>query len=70
MYINIEAERVRRQMSQTDIAAMLAISQKTYSSYVRGITPIPSDILLQLASLFGCDIDYLLTEAEDARRIV
>ena len=64
MYTNIEAERVRKRMSQKEIAVKLDISQKTYSSYVRGLTPIPSDVLMQLARMFGCNIDYLLSERE------
>lgn len=29
-------------------------------SYVRGDTPIPSDVLLEMSKLFHCTTDYLL----------
>ena len=38
----------------------LGITSKTYLSYVRGTTPIPSDVLIKMAKRFGCTTDYLL----------
>lgn len=57
---NIEAERGRLQLTKGDLAAKLNISTKTYLSYVRGDTPIPSDVLLKMVRLFQCTSDYLL----------
>ena len=57
---NIEAERVRRQLTMEDLASKLNITAKTYSNYVRGITPIPSDVLYKMSELFDVTIDYLL----------
>ncbi len=62
MYTNIDAERVRHQMTKQDAAASLGITTKTYLSYVRGDTPIPSDVLLRMAKMFRCTTDYLLTD--------
>ena len=57
---NIEAERARLQLSMEALSTQLEISPKTYSSYVRGLTPIPSDTLLKMAEIFQCSVDYLL----------
>ena len=60
MNSNIEAERGRLQMTKEALSAELGITSKTYLSYVRGDTPIPSDVLLKMAQLFRCGTDYLL----------
>ncbi len=60
MNVNIEAERARSQMTKEAVAAKIGITQKTYSNYVKGATPIPSDVLLKMATLFHCTTDYLL----------
>jgi len=57
---NIEAERARAGLTKKDLALKLGISQKTYSLYVRGINPIPSDTLVKMARMFHCQTDYLL----------
>ena len=60
MNVNIEAERVRKQMTKEDLSATLGITPKTYLNYVRGDTPIPSNILISMARLFNCRTDDLL----------
>lgn len=60
MNVNIEAERVRKQMTKEDLSATLGITPKTYLNYVRGDTAIPSNILISMARLFNCRTDYLL----------
>ncbi len=60
MNVNIEAERVRNQLTKEAIATRLGISSKTYSNYINGNTPIPSDVLLDMSKLFRCSTDYLL----------
>ena len=60
MRANIEAERGRLQLSKEDMSKDLGITSKTSLSYVRGTTPIPSDVLIKMAKRFGCTTDYLL----------
>ena len=64
MYCNIEAERVRAQMSKEAISKALGITSKTYLSYIRGETAIPSDVLLHMANMFHCSTDYLLEQSK------
>ena len=42
------------------LSLFLGITSKTYLSYIRGNTPIPSDVLVKMARLFDCTTDYLL----------
>lgn len=58
--VNLEAERARLGLTKEALSAKLRISSKTYLSYVRGDTPIPSDVLERMAGLFKCSTDYLL----------
>lgn len=60
MKVNIEAERVRYQMTKEELSNKLGITQKTYTNYVNEITPIPSNVLLSMAKMFCCSTDYLL----------
>lgn len=60
MNVNIEAERARLQLTKEEISARLGVTSKTYTNYVRGETPIPSDVLIKMATLFRCKTDYLL----------
>jgi len=58
--VNIEAERVRGCMTKEALSARLGISPRTYSNYIKGNTPIPSDVLLNMSQIFKCTTDYLL----------
>lgn len=53
--------------SQKEIAALLGISQATYSTYERGRTEPPTEILVRLSYLFDCPIDILVQRDRLAR---
>jgi transcriptional regulator with XRE-family HTH domain len=59
MLHNIEAERARKGMTKCALARELGVTHKTYNGYVNG-TPIPSDVLVHMAVIFNCRVDYLL----------
>lgn len=59
-YANIEAERVRNRMTKEDLSTSIGVTSKTYKAYVTGKSPIPSSVLIRLAALFHCSVDYLL----------
>lgn len=59
MLKNIEAERGRIGLSKEAISERLNITSKTYNGYIKG-NPIPSNVLIAMADMFGCKIDYLL----------
>ena len=52
--------REDRDLSQTDIAKVLHMSQVQYSRYETGLRSIPIDKLAILAKFYGVSTDYLL----------
>ncbi len=59
MYPNIEAERVRHEMSQEDLANKLNFERKSYYNWLTS-GKIPANVLSKFADLFDCSTDYLL----------
>ena len=60
MYRRIRDLREDRDLSQKQVAALLHVSQSTYSRYESGFLDVPSVILLALADFYGVTVDYLL----------
>lgn len=60
MYKRIRDLREDKDLSQKEIAALLNISQSTYSRYESGFLDIPSEILISLSKLYGVSTDYIL----------
>lgn len=59
-YPNIEAERIRMGLSQTEIICRLGYKERrTYYNWLKsGNIPIP--VLVKMADMFDCSVDYLL----------
>jgi transcriptional regulator with XRE-family HTH domain len=55
----IRALREDKDLTQTDVANLLNIGQKTYSDYELGKTRIPLDSMLVLAKYYNVSMDYL-----------
>ena len=68
MYERLRALREDRDMTQTQRARLLGMSQTGYSKYETGENDIPTAILIQLARFYGTSIDYLLGESDDPKR--
>lgn len=60
MYNRIRDLREDLDLSQTDVAELLSISQTTYSRYETGYLDIPSQSLIILAKRYNTSIDYLV----------
>ena len=60
MLVNVEAERVRNQLTKEELANKLGVSLKTYYNWVNEERDVPSKKLKQMALLFGTSMDYLL----------
>lgn len=61
----MELQRLRdmredRDLTQTDVARILDISQRTYSGYETGTRMIPYTSLMRLARFYDTSIDYLV----------
>ena len=55
----IRALREDNDKTQTQIAQLLQVGQKTYSDYELGKTRIPVDSLIVLAKLYDVSMDYI-----------
>lgn len=59
-YERIRNLREDKDMTQTQIADLLHISQRTYSRYENDERAIPIEILSQLADIHNTSVDYLI----------
>lgn len=60
MYKRIRDLREDHDLTQTQIAQILGMSQTGYSKYETGKNDIPTAILIQLAEYYQTSVDYLL----------
>ncbi|MBR6744105.1 MAG: helix-turn-helix transcriptional regulator [Clostridia bacterium] len=68
MYRRIRDLRNDHDLTQTQIAKILGMSQTGYSKYETGENDIPTGILIQLARYYHTSIDYLLEETDVMQR--
>lgn len=59
MKLKIRDMREDRDMTQRQVADYLMCDQSLYSKYERGERPVPLEIMVKLAKLYGTSIDYL-----------
>ena len=66
--MNIKEIRVRKNLTQLQVANALGVSSVVYSRYETGNRQPSVDALIRLAGLFGVTVDYLLgrQEVEDS----
>ena len=67
-YPRIRNLREDKDITQTQIAAILNCSQRIYSNYERGDVDIPTEILIKLANFHNVSIDYLLNQTPNPKR--
>ena len=60
MYRRIRDLRTDRDLTQTQVAQMLGMSQTGYSKYETGENDIPTAVLIKLADFYNVTTDYLL----------
>ena len=60
MYPRLRDLREDSDRNQTELAAMLGMSQTGYSKYETGENEIPVSILIKLADIYQTSTDYLL----------
>lgn len=63
----IRALREDQNMTQTEVAALLKVGQRTYCDYEKGKTRIPVDGLIKLAKLYNVSMDYICGVSEVRR---
>lgn len=58
--------RGQKGMTQIDVAQQIGVGRRTYIDYENsGVHPKKREVYFKLAELFGCDVNYLLTEDEE-----
>ena len=57
---NIRSLRIDRGLTQREIAAVLDVSQNTYSQYEIGVLNYPVEAIVKLADFYDVSVDYLL----------
>jgi transcriptional regulator with XRE-family HTH domain len=65
MYRRIRDLREDKDWTQKYVATLLNCSQQVYSNYELGQRDVPTQILLNLASLHKTSVDYLLGNTND-----
>lgn len=68
MYQRIRDLREDRDMSQTQIAKILNMSQTGYSKYETGENDLPTAVLIKLSKYYDTSIDYLLGQTDEIKR--
>ncbi|MEE1016318.1 helix-turn-helix domain-containing protein [Ruminococcus sp. JL13D9] len=67
MYRRIRNLREDKDMTQTEVAKMLTMSQTGYSKYETGENDIPTNILIKLADFYDVSVDYLLNRTDNPK---
>ena len=62
--MNIKDIRVRRNLTQSEVAAALGVSSVVYCRYETGARQPSIDTLIQMANIFDVTVDYLLGRQE------
>lgn len=69
--MELKAIRIKKHLTQADVANYLGIARNTYTQYEQGLHKVPPEILCKLADFFGVTVDELLGRApqlfDDAR---
>ncbi len=55
-------------MTQKELAALLHISQNTYSQYENGVRQLPIDVLISLSRIYNVSTDYILELTSNPNR--
>ena len=56
----IQDLRIDNDLTIKEISAMLGLHRDVYSRYEKGLRDFPIDILIKLADIYHCSIDYLV----------
>ncbi len=64
VFPNIRSLREDNDYKQREVAAVLNVSQNTYSQYENGVIEWTAENLLKLADFYNVSVDYLLGRTE------
>lgn len=61
--------REDRDLSQSDVAKAIGISQRVYSNYETGFSALREDILISLAKFYNTSVDYILYLTDERKAL-
>lgn len=64
LYARIRELREEKDLTQTQMGAILSCSQRVYSNYERGDIDIPTTTLCKIADFHNVSVDYLLNRTD------
>lgn len=64
VFPNIRSLREDNDYKQREVAAVLNVSQNTYSQYENGVIEWTAENLIKLADFYNVSVDYLLGRTE------
>ena len=64
---NLRGIREDRDIKQREVAAVLGVSQNTYSQYETGVIALTAEVLIKLADYYGVSVDYLLDRTNNPK---
>ena len=59
MYPRLRDLREDSNLTQTEIAKLLNVDQRTYSNYETGTRGVPAEVFIRLAYFYHTSVDYL-----------
>lgn len=65
LYKRIRELREERDMSQQQMADLLFINRRTYSSYETGVRSMSPEMLVRIAQVHQVSVDYLLNLTDE-----
>ena len=65
IFPNVKNLREDHDLRQREVAAVLNVSQNTYSQYESGQRQIPIEALIKLAEFYDVSVDYLLNLTDE-----
>ena len=68
MELRIRDLREDADLTQKEVARQLLCDQSLYSKYERGERPLPLELAVRLADLYGVTLDYLVGRSDDPGR--
>ena len=66
--MNIRSERVRKGLTQEELAKAIGVSTGTLARYEQNYTLVTGASLIAMADLFDCSADYLLERTQERGR--
>lgn len=67
MFHRLRNLRQDHDLTQSQLAQLLNMSQTGYSKYETGENDIPTTVLIHLATLYGTSVDFILGITDDTR---